>query len=115
MPANFVRTPHDEHLWEKAKEIVRKEYGKTEDDGDEYWKLVVGVYKQAGGKALSDADMKRIRALKKARKKKEEKEKLQKSVETQQETQPQEITGDYIEDSLSMFRQVVADWWREKE
>jgi len=45
----FVKTERDEELWEKAKEIVKKQYGKTEADGDEFWKLVTGVYKQAGG------------------------------------------------------------------
>lgn len=45
MPA-FVK---DEELWEKAKEIVRKQYKKSEKDGDEFWRLVTGVYKQAGG------------------------------------------------------------------
>ena len=45
----FVKTERDEHLWEKAKEIVKKQYGKTEEDGDEFWALVTGVYKKAGG------------------------------------------------------------------
>jgi len=39
----------DEDKWNKAKEIVHKEYGKTESDGDHYWELVMGVYKKAGG------------------------------------------------------------------
>jgi predicted GNAT family N-acyltransferase len=42
----FVR---DEEKWNKAKEIVQKEYGKTEADGDEFYALVMGVYKQARG------------------------------------------------------------------
>lgn len=33
----------DEHKWEKAKEIVRKEYGLNENDGDSFWALVMGV------------------------------------------------------------------------
>lgn len=45
----FIKTPEDEERWEKAKEIVRKQYGKTEKDGEEFWKLVTGVYKRMGG------------------------------------------------------------------
>lgn len=37
-----------EDLWNKAKEIVKKEYDKTEDD-DEFYKLVVGVIKKMLG------------------------------------------------------------------
>lgn len=44
--------PHwvqDEDKWEKAKEVVKDQYGKDEDDGDDFWKLVTGVYKKMGG------------------------------------------------------------------
>lgn len=47
MMPNFVL---DDDLWEKAKKIVRKEYGLSEKDGEEFWKLVTGVYKQGGGR-----------------------------------------------------------------
>lgn len=40
----------DEHKWEKAKEVVRKEYGLNENDGDSFWALVMGVYKKMKGK-----------------------------------------------------------------
>ena len=46
MPQPFIR---DERKWKKAKEIVKKQYGLTEDAGDKFWELVMGVYKQARG------------------------------------------------------------------
>jgi hypothetical protein len=44
MPHPLVRTERDEHLWERAKEIVTQEYGLTEEDGDQYWRLVMGIF-----------------------------------------------------------------------
>ena len=44
---NFIK---DEELWERAKKIVKKQYKLSEKDGDKFWKLVMGVYKQGGGK-----------------------------------------------------------------
>jgi len=44
MPHPLVRTERDEHLWERAKEIVTQEYGLTEEDGDRYWRLVMGIF-----------------------------------------------------------------------
>jgi len=49
MPA-WIQTEHDEHLWEKAKEIVKKEYKLTEKDGPKFWASVTGMYKKIGGK-----------------------------------------------------------------
>ena len=46
MPQKHIR---DEEKWTKAKKIVKKQYNKTEADGDEFWELVMGVYKQARG------------------------------------------------------------------
>ncbi len=46
MPPKHIR---DEERWEKAKRIVMNQYGKTEADGDDFWALVTGVYKQARG------------------------------------------------------------------
>jgi len=43
----------NEDKWAKAKEIVKKEYDLSEKDGDKFWKLVAGVYKQMGGKVAS--------------------------------------------------------------
>jgi len=40
----------DEDKWKQAKKVVKDEYGKDENDGDDFWKLVTGVYKQMGGK-----------------------------------------------------------------
>jgi len=48
MPS-FVKTEKDEELWNKAKEIVQKEYNKSESDGDDYWRLVTGIYKRMVG------------------------------------------------------------------
>lgn len=44
MPHPLVRTERDEHLWERAKEIVTQQYGLTEEDGDRYWRLVMGIF-----------------------------------------------------------------------
>jgi hypothetical protein len=44
MPHPLVRTERDEHLWQRAKEIVTQEYGLTEGDGDRYWRLVMGIF-----------------------------------------------------------------------
>jgi len=45
----------DEHLWNKAKGVVTKQYPKVAEDSDQYWKLVQGVYqKMKGGKSMSD-------------------------------------------------------------
>lgn len=51
MPNNIVKTKRDKKLWNKAKDIVQKEYGKSEDSGDDFWKLVNGIY-QRMNKAL---------------------------------------------------------------
>lgn len=40
----------DENKWEKAKEIVEKEYGLTESDGSNFWALTMGVYKKMKGR-----------------------------------------------------------------
>lgn len=47
MPVEFIK---DEELWEKAKKIVKDQYNLSEKDGEKFWKLVMGVYKQGGGK-----------------------------------------------------------------
>jgi hypothetical protein len=39
----------DEEKWEKAKEIARKEYKKNEKNEDEFWSLVMGIYKKMNG------------------------------------------------------------------
>lgn len=67
MPNNMLKSIADkngismdkaEKLWNQAKAIVTKEYGKREKDGDAYWKLVVGVVKKmAGVKKESVLDM----------------------------------------------------------
>jgi hypothetical protein len=44
MPHPLVRTERDEYLWQRAKEIVTQEYGLTEEDGDRYWRLVMGIF-----------------------------------------------------------------------
>jgi hypothetical protein len=44
MPHPLVRTERDEHLWQRAKEIATQEYGLTEEDGDQYWRLVMGIF-----------------------------------------------------------------------
>ena len=46
MPHPVVRTEQDEYLWERAKEIVRRQYKLTEEDGERFWRLVMGIYKR---------------------------------------------------------------------
>ena len=59
MPHPVVRTERDEYLWERAKEIVRRQYKLTEEDGEKFWRLVMGIYKRM--KRMSKA--KRLRLL----------------------------------------------------
>lgn len=42
----FVKTEHDEELWEKAKDIVREQYGRSEKQGARFWRLVTSIYKR---------------------------------------------------------------------
>lgn len=51
MPS-FIKTDRDETLWAKAKEIAHKEYGKTEADGDDFYRIVTGIYKKMKGGAV---------------------------------------------------------------
>ena len=44
MPHPLVQTERDEYLWQRAKEIVTQQYGLTEEDGDRYWRLVMGIF-----------------------------------------------------------------------
>ena len=44
MPHPLVQTERDEYLWRRAKEIVTQQYGLTEEDGDRYWRLVMGIF-----------------------------------------------------------------------
>ena len=39
-----------EDKWNKAKEIVKAEYNKTEDDGEVFYQLVTGIFKKMVGK-----------------------------------------------------------------
>ncbi len=50
MPTNIVKTAHDEHLWSKAKKIVKEQY-KVSEDSDRFYKLALGVYKKMKGGA----------------------------------------------------------------
>ena len=47
---NIPSSIKDEDKWEKAKKIVKKEYEIDEDDNDNFWALVMGVYKKMKGK-----------------------------------------------------------------
>lgn len=50
MPISFIV---DEDKWEKAKEIVKKQYGVSEEDGEQFYRLVMGVYKRMKGRFKS--------------------------------------------------------------
>jgi hypothetical protein len=54
----WVKGDRNEYLWDKAKKIVKKEYSIGEDD-DDFWKLVVGVYKKSGGDIVKNNEAKR--------------------------------------------------------
>lgn len=40
----------DNDKWQKARAIVKDRYGKTEDDGEDFWKVVTGIYKKMKGR-----------------------------------------------------------------
>ena len=44
MPVNVVRTPEQEQVWERAKEIARAEYPDAE--GERFYRIVMGIYKK---------------------------------------------------------------------
>ena len=51
MPTNVVKTPRDERLWERAKAVVRREYGTQKKLGRErFYRLAMGVYQREKGK-----------------------------------------------------------------
>jgi hypothetical protein len=45
LPA-FVKTKRDEKLWDKAKRIVEEEYGRSESDGDRFYRLATSIFKR---------------------------------------------------------------------
>lgn len=48
MPAN-VMTEHDEELWERAKEIVQKQYKGVNEGSKRFYRLVMGIYQRMKG------------------------------------------------------------------
>lgn len=44
MPVGVVRTPEDEELWERAKQIASARY--PEATGSRYYRIVMGIYKR---------------------------------------------------------------------
>lgn len=112
MPSNLVKTPHDERLWEKAKEIVRKQYGKTEKDGESYWKLVVGVYKQAGGHKEEEKVEKSMEAKESAQAEQEEQpnETLPQVPAQELQAEAPEVYPDSIHQSIADFRALIDEW-----
>ena len=51
MPEGLVKTKAEEKLWEKAKEKAHKEYSKLSEDDDEFWKIVVSIFKNMKGES----------------------------------------------------------------
>jgi len=45
MPS-FIKSKRDEMLWQRAKDIVAKQYNLTKEDGDKYYQLVAGIWKK---------------------------------------------------------------------
>jgi hypothetical protein len=54
MPANVVKTPHDEAAWTRAKAAVRRQYPSLNEDDDRFWKLTMHIFENM--KALSPED-----------------------------------------------------------
>lgn len=50
MPKTFLGKPIDEKKWQKAKDIVKREYGFDEED-ERFWKLVTGIWKKMKGES----------------------------------------------------------------
>lgn len=53
MPNNLAKTEEQEKKWEKAKEIVKNEYD-VKEGSDDYYRLVVGIYKKMTKSANGD-------------------------------------------------------------
>ena len=49
MPKGVVKTARDEELWNKAKQIVSENYPKVKVGSDQYYALVMGIYKKMEG------------------------------------------------------------------
>ena len=50
MPSNVVKTPAEEEAWEKAKEIVRKQYPNVKEGTPKFYRLVMGIFQRITGK-----------------------------------------------------------------
>ncbi len=56
MPANLVKTKADGRLWAKAKEKTEVEYPKLTENDDEFWEIVVSIFKNMKkGKTQKDS------------------------------------------------------------
>jgi hypothetical protein len=44
MPANVVKTAHDEKVWNRAKAQVRRQYPKLSEKGQRFWKITMHIY-----------------------------------------------------------------------
>ncbi|MGB9660664.1 MAG: hypothetical protein ACPL5F_01430 [Moorellaceae bacterium] len=55
MPPNAVKTQREEHLWDRAKEIVQEEYGLDKEDGSRFYRLVMGIFQRMKGEKKSRA------------------------------------------------------------
>jgi len=50
MPSNVVKTQAEEEAWEKAKEIVRKQYPNVKEGTPKFYRLVMGIFQRITGK-----------------------------------------------------------------
>ena len=50
MPTNVVKTPIQEQAWERAKQIVNKQYPDITSQDPRYYKLVMGIYERIVGR-----------------------------------------------------------------
>jgi|GEM_PF-6937411 len=61
MPVDMVKQKAEEHnisveeaekKWKKAKEVVKDQYDLDEDDGEDFWALVNGVFSNMLGESI---------------------------------------------------------------
>lgn len=54
MPTNFIKTKHQETMWEKSKNIVLKEYPNVPAGSEQFYKLSMGTYKKMNKLATAE-------------------------------------------------------------
>lgn len=63
MAHGLVKTKADEKKWQTAMKIVEKQYKKKEEDGNEFWMIVTGVFKNLKKKTRKKAASEILREI----------------------------------------------------